>query len=550
VTTPAYLEGENFWTVFAVFFPAVTGILAGVSMSGDLRDPAKSIPRGTLLAVAGGFVIYMLVPVMLAFSVSRAGLFAEGALRDASRWPALVTAGVIGATLSSAIGSLLAAPRTLQALARDRIAPGFLERGVGATNEPVIAMGISMLLATAAIVLGNLNAVAEVLTMFFLTTYGVLNVAAGMETTVGNPSFRPAIRAPAWVSYAGGLGCFAVMVLISPLSTAIAVVAVVGSFLVLSFRAPVDGAPTIRAGGVWEGYWTGRLFAISRRLEQSRSASGKNWRPIVQVFARDVGVHGELMMTAARLSRAGGALALYAMVEPGQPSAGHDPEALEAELLDFASSLPQENVFANVVETTAFHEGVLVAAQAAAFAGGSYNTVMLGLPRETRADADFTRMLGRLSGYGRNIVLFKRGARAWNQIRGPIVVWWGGRENNVRLMLILAHILRDGADAEFAIRLATIIRDPDQAESTRARLDEAARSLRISVEPAVVVADDELPVAELIARESGDASLVIMGMASVGDADPRRYLSRLRETTDLLESVLLVQSNIPDVEFE
>ena len=547
VLTPEYAEGENFWTVFAVFFPAVTGILAGVSMSGDLRNPARSIPRGTLLAVAAGFVIYMLVPIMLAFSVGRADLFGNEALADASRWPVFVTIGVIGATLSSAIGSLLGAPRTLQALARDRIAPAVLEKGVGESNEPVLAMLISMVLATGAIILGNLNAVAEVLTMFFLTTYGVLNIAAGMEVTVGNPSFRPAIRVPAWVSFLGGLACFAVMILISPVSTAVSIVAVVAIFLFLGLRAPADGAPETRSGGVWEGYWTGRLFAISRRLEKSRSGSGKNWRPIVQVFARDTNVHGEIMVTAALLSRAGGALALYAMVE-AQSGEEHDSSSIERELTEFASSLPQANVFANVIETTSFHEGVLVASQAAAFAGTSYNSVMLGLPRETRSDADFARMLKRLSGYDRNIVLFKRGDRAWTQIRGPIVVWWGGRENNVRLMLILAHILQEGLEGDVPIVLSTIIRDEAQRESTSERLQASAQALRISAELSVVVAGEGDAIPDLIVRESESASMVIMGMAPVEDL--RRYLPRLRETTDRLQSVLLVQSNIPDVEFE
>lgn len=547
---PAYAEGLDFWAVFAVFFPAVTGILAGVSMSGDLKEPAKSIPRGTLLAVAAGFLVYLLVPIMLAMSIPREALADEVALRNASRWPFLVTAGVVGATLSSAIGSLLAAPRTLQALAQDGIAPAIFARGAGPTKEPLIAMVLSMALAIGAVVLGDLNAVAEVLTMFFLTTYGVLNIAAGMEMAVGNPSFRPAIRIPAWVSFLGGLACFAVMVLISPLSTAIAVVAVVAIFIYLSLRPAAAADIANRSGGVWEGYWTGRLFAIARRLEKSRSSSSKNWRPIVQLFARDVGAHNELMETAARLSSHGGALATYAMVEVGDESGPEEREELKTELQEFARSLPQENATAIVLETEKFHEGVLVAAQAAAFAGGSYNTVMLGLPRETRGDVDFARMLKRLSGYDRNIVLFKRGSRPWTEVNGQIVVWWGGQENNVRLMLILAHILRSGHGSESPIRLATIIRDGEQVESIRERLAQTAQALRIDAEPAVIVNDGDREVSEVLAVESASAALVLMGMARVDENNVRNYIQRMRQTTSGLESALLVQSNIPDVEFE
>lgn len=261
--SPSYGEGLGFWAVFAVFFPAVTGILAGVSMSGDLKNPAKSIPRGTLLAVLGGFLAYILVPVMLAFTIARDDLPVSTALRDASRWPALVTVGVIGATLSSAIGSLLAAPRTLQALGIDRIAPAIFAHGVGRKQEPLVALALTIAIGAAAIVLGSLNAVAEVLTMFFLTTYGVLNLSAGMEHLVDNPSYRPAIRVPSWVSFLGAAACLAVMILIGPVSAVVAVVAVGAIFLLLSLKPAPSASAT---GGLWEGYWTARLLAVSRRL--------------------------------------------------------------------------------------------------------------------------------------------------------------------------------------------------------------------------------------------------------------------------------------------
>jgi solute carrier family 12 (sodium/potassium/chloride transporter), member 2 len=252
---PAYREGFAFWGIFAIFFPAVTGILAGVSMSGDLKNPARSIPRGTLLAVAAGFLVYLLVPIMLSFTVAREGLWFSTALRDASRWPLLVTGGVMAATLSSAIGSLMAAPRTLQALGIDAVVPRFFGRGVGKTSEPLLATGIALGLALMAILLGSLNQVAEVLTMFFLTTYAVLNLSAGMEQMVNNPSFRPAVRIPWWVSFAGFLGCVAVMFLINVLATVVAILAVTVIFFWLQSR-------------------TTRLRASGKAFTQHRGALG------------------------------------------------------------------------------------------------------------------------------------------------------------------------------------------------------------------------------------------------------------------------------------
>jgi amino acid transporter len=116
---------EDFWTVFAVFFPAVTGIMAGVNMSGDLKDPSKSIPWGTFAAVGTGYLIYMLIPFILASRVDAINLVLDPLImRKISFWGDAILLGVWGATLSSAMGSMLGAPRVLQALARDGVLPG------------------------------------------------------------------------------------------------------------------------------------------------------------------------------------------------------------------------------------------------------------------------------------------------------------------------------------------------------------------------------------------------------------------------------------------
>ena len=120
-------EGENFWSVFAVFFPAVTGIMAGVNLSGDLKDPQRSIPKGTFLAVGVGYLIYMALPVIIASRADASTLIEDPLImRKISFWGDAILLGVWGATLSSALGSILGAPRILQAMANDRVLPPFM----------------------------------------------------------------------------------------------------------------------------------------------------------------------------------------------------------------------------------------------------------------------------------------------------------------------------------------------------------------------------------------------------------------------------------------
>ena len=228
-----------FWVVFAIYFPAVTGILAGINMSGDLADPARSIPKGTLLAVAAGFVIYLAGIVVAGGAYARAELIARpySLLEDNALFGtgALVAAGVIAATLSSALGSYLGAPRILQALARDDILPGirFLGRGARGTDEPRRGLVLTGVITAGVLVAANrageqaLNSVAAVITMFFLYTYGMINLAAFVEGHGLNPSFRPRFRLFHWATaLLGALGCFGVAMLIDAVAATTAVLAV------------------------------------------------------------------------------------------------------------------------------------------------------------------------------------------------------------------------------------------------------------------------------------------------------------------------------------
>jgi solute carrier family 12 sodium/potassium/chloride transporter 2 len=543
VLLPAYAAGESFWDIFKVFFPAVTGILAGVSMSGDLKDPAKSIPRGTLLAVLVGFLIYLLVPIMLAFTLDRGDLYPSSALANASRWPFLVSLGVFGATLSSAIGSLMGAPRTLQALGHDRILPKFFSRGFGKTNEPLTALALSLAMAFVVLLIGDLNAVAEILTMFFLTTYGVLNFSAAMERFVDNPSFRPAVKIHWSINLLGALGCFAVMFLISWVSTliALALVIAVFAFVGRSARGPVG------AGGLWEGFWTRAFFAVLHRLEKTRTGSGKNWRPMIQVFASDPTAHTELVGTAAMLTSQGGSLSAYAMIDPVDRD---ERIRIQKQMERMATRSGSGNAFVTVVETGSLLDGVVVASQASGFAGALHNTVMLGLPSGDRNDRSYLAMLKQLVHINRNLLLFRKGSVPWTENSGRIQVWWGGQETNVRLMLILAYLLQQNQELRREISLATIVPDDDSIEAAEHKLQATLKDLRLQGEIRIIVNRESRPISEVILEESTEASIVLLGMARPDDENNRGYLDQLRKVAVRHGAVLYVLHNISDQAYE
>lgn len=550
--SPNYMSGNSFWTIFAVFFPAVTGLLAGVSMSGDLKTPEKSIPAGILFAVGAGFLIYLAVPVFLAFNVAPENLASAMALRDAARWPLLVTLGIWGATLSSAIGSILAAPRTLQALAYDGVAPRFLGFGLGKTKEPLLALLFSILIASAAIFFGNLNAVASILTMFFLTTYGVLNLSAAFERVVANPSFRPSIKIPWFISLFGALGCIAIMFLIDRIFTVIAWVIIGTIFTLLSRRSLKQDY-----GDIWEGFWRYLMLLGSRKLKAMEKQTGKNWNPLVQVFASGEENHGNLKRFAEDLTENHGLYSVYTIEEgsldkkTGEPDSLHSEDNIIYQAESPGKKTESKPVFSKKIVVNDFREGVLAACQAEGFGAGSYNTVLLGLPANPRRDRENALLLRNLSFTDKNILVLKRSFPYWKEREGSLVVWWGGQENNARLMLILADLLRK-TDRNYSrkIYLKTIIYNEEIRETVTGLLSSTITDLRIPAEPLVLVLKPEQELINAIADNSADSALVFMGLAVPETRKMKRYVASLREYGELLPTVVFVKNNSPDIRYE
>ncbi len=220
-----YSPNVTFWLVFAVFFPAVTGIEVGTSMSGDLKNPSHSIPVGTIASIVVTAIVYFVAIYWFSTHATPDELINNSfVMRDVARWPFLIFLGVWAATLSSALGSIMAAPRTLQAIAKDDVLPRMLTAQLGSPTEPRLAVLVSGVIAVIVIWAGDLNFVAPIITMFFLNTYGMTNLVAGIERLVGNPSFRPRFHIHWSVSILGALGCYGAMFLINPPATVAAIV--------------------------------------------------------------------------------------------------------------------------------------------------------------------------------------------------------------------------------------------------------------------------------------------------------------------------------------
>ncbi len=228
----------TFWVVFAVFFPAATGIMAGVNMSGELKNPKKSIPIGTLAAIAISFVIYVLVGWWLSMVAPPEELVSNyNVLIDYAYWPSAVLGGLLGATFSSALSSIVGAPRILQALGDHKIFPGgsFFSKLAG-NGEPRNAILFTGGVVVATLMLRDLNSIAPLITMFFLITYTMINLVVLIEQRLDMISFRPTFTIPRFVPVVGTLGCLFTMFIINPTFGLVAISLVMGAYLYLVKR--------------------------------------------------------------------------------------------------------------------------------------------------------------------------------------------------------------------------------------------------------------------------------------------------------------------------
>ncbi len=542
VTAPGtFFEEYEFWAVFAVFFPAVTGILAGVSLSGDLKDPSKSIPRGVLGAGFVGFLVYMVVPVALSIGASADKLRTDEMVwLDISVVPLVVILGMWGAILSSAFGSILGAPRTLQALAEDDLAPRRLGTVDPASGEPLVGLRLSGGVALVCVALGDLNAVATWVTAFFLTTYGALNLVAALESLVAEPSFRPLIRFPWWLSLLGAVGCFVAMAAISPLACFVALAVESAIFMFLSRRS---------LESTWGDVRTGLWLSVARyallRLRHSR-LDPRNWRPNILVFSMDL----ERTLPHVRLAIGfGNERGIVTVVTLLTDDAAGGEDAAEAILAKNRELLASENIqaFCEVASVPSFEGGLLTVTQTSGIGGLMPNTVMFGWPGDDPEPlARLLRVSRDLDRRQRCTLVFRPAGRGFSKKGREMVLWWRGKAHNGDLMLLLAHLL-SGTKGWNNVRivLKTVVTDDEEAKARKAEFEEMVEDIRIPARVETIRREEGETVDSLIHRHSKHADLVFLGMSSPAQGQEEAYAADLLKLLGPMPSTVLVRNAGP-----
>jgi amino acid transporter len=507
-------DAPGFWTLFALFFPAVTGFTQGVSMSGDLENPGRSLPLGTFAAVGVSLVVYTAAAVLFAGALPRETLTADYDAMAKVSIPALITLGIAAATLSSALASFLGAPRILQALAADRIFPLLapFAAGHGRANNPRRGVLATLAIALVFAALGGVDFIAPIVSMFFLISYGLLNYATAFEAKAASPSFRPRFR---WFHYraslAGALLCLGTMVMISPLASAIAMVVLFALYQYVDRLSPPDRWADSRRDHYFQTVRQ-NLLAMARE-----GAHPRNWRPHLLVFSNTPS-RRELLVRFAGWLEGGVGVATVVRVLEGTDAMSEEAQAARKEL---AADIAERGIeaFSLVIAAPDFDHSVNTLIQAYGIGPLRANTILLNWLEQRPGDAEereasqrlFVMYLRAADRLGVNVIVLDAKEQEWQVIeplpseRRRIDVWWSDDATS-RLMLLLAYLMtRSEAWQGATVRL--ICRAKGGAvERSRERLRATLEEYRIEAEAEIVERLTPAGFVEL----ARDASLVFV----------------------------------------
>ncbi len=482
-----FWSGANtaeFLKVFAVFFPAVTGILAGVTMSGELTDPKRSIPRGTLGAIITSFVIYVGMALWLA-SHAPAGKLAENTslIIDLGRWRWPIILGIMGATLSSALNMFVTAPRTLFALARNSVIPfssSFVT--LNAKGEPRAAILFTALISLITLMLGTLNQVANLLTMFFLITYATLNLSVFIEQTLGIPSFRPTFRVPRLVPLAGSAGCVIVMFLIDTGFTWISLTVIVLIYAFLMRRETRIYSPDVRSG---------MLTFLAEQMAKAAAKlpyHPKIWKPNLLIPVRRLADITQVIPVVHPIVYPSGRSIFCAVCET--QTSVRDPsftdvrrhgakEHLAVELAKGVEALREEEIYVEttVVESKSFFDGALAALQAVKGMVLPPNCLFYFLDEDSRDDAVTNTFLKKAGMEGLGIIVFRSHPRKGLGQAKTVNLWIREHSPNADLSILVA--LQLVKNWEGTVRLIQVIDQEEHKAAALAYLQRLQEVLRL-----------------------------------------------------------------------
>ena len=518
-------ENANYWTLFAIFFPASTGIMVGASMSGNLKNPRKSIPLGTMTAWGMSLLIYLSLAVWYSLVASPAELKSVLTIAvDRAFWGPAVLIGILSSCFTAALSSFVASPRTLQSLGKHQIVPfsGFFGKLYG--DEPRNAILTTGLLVLLVLLLGDLNTIAQVVTVFFLMTYFTVNFILLIEKKLNLISFRPSFRIPILTPFLGSLASLSAIVVVSPLLGLTCVLVSITIYIYLDRRALENPYETLNSGlFISVANWAARKIAIDSNTKNLRS-----WKPdILYPVERTTQLEGDYRLLLA-LVQPQGSLQIIGV------QTGRSSRPLRG-LDNIVHDIQQDGIFASsaVIKVADFLNSLKTTA--AVMKSSFFRPNILFAPIEDRNQEELRGMEKIAEENELGVVFLAKHPDAGLGRSRFVNLWIRDQSPNWHLSFDLANIdlplllaLMMIKNWNIQLRLITLVSDTAQIDKARNYLNDLMILARIPKGFDIIVENVDF---KTFIEKAPHADLNIFGLAKPFDKKSMETLVKLCEST-------------------
>ncbi len=518
-------NADDFFYVFTIIFPAFTGIAAGLGLSGDLKDPKKSIPKGTIWATVAGIIVYVLISFKLFFSASLEDLANTDHLimEKIALWPPIIPIGLAGAAISSALGSVMIAPRTLQALGVDGIFGArinrALARGREKDNEPINASVITCVIGFFFIAIGDIDFVAQIISMFFMVTYGAICLISFLEHLAADPAYRPTFRSKWYVSLFGALLCFYLMFKMNFSYAILSIVIMTGIYLWVSRISSEHGVVDL---------FRGVIFQLSRELHlflqrKDREAEEQRWRPFIiciskETFKRD----SALDMVRWLAYRYGFGTYLHYIegyLNKDTYKLSQDVKRKLVVLMEGSKS----KVYLDTIISPSYTSAIAQSIQLPGVSGKGNNMILFEFEKGKKEEIDIlAQNYQLLLSTDFDVCILRSSLKGFGKHRN-IHIWISSRDyENSNLMILLSFILLGHPDWKGAeIKMFSVYMEGEEQQQKERLLtmieDGRLPISRKNIE--LVPREGDQEIEQIINRKSAMADLVVMGFGGLTLAD-------------------------------
>lgn len=513
-------NSDDFFTVMAICFPAFTGMTAGVGLSSNLKNPSSSIPKGTIYATLVGLLIYLLVAIKLHWSLPIEVLGNTPlAMSEIAVWGSIIPFGLAAATISSAIGSVLVAPRTLQAIANDEVLPSkratrWLKRLQPLTKEPINATIITCIIAAGFVIfIGDINTIAHIVTLCFLITYGGICTISFLEHFTADPAYRPAFKTRWYISLIGSLTAIYLLFRISPEYSILAMLVMFSIYSAIRhYREKAQGLSAVLQG---------LIFQLNRQLhiflqKSKKAPEQEHWRPSV-VCISDKTFEKLSAFDMLRWISYKYGFGTYIHRIEGYLST--DMMTISQGCLDRMINLSSQvdsNVYVDTFVGPSFKTAVSSVIQLPGMSGKENNMIMFEFFRDTPEQLDnIVGAFPLVRAVGFDICILGSSDKNFGYKRSIDIYLTSNDFENGNLMILLGFIILGHPEWKGAkIRLLAIHHEEELAEQ-RDRILKLIDSGRLPISRnnvQLIPKHDEKDTKQLIAERSQDACLTIIGI--------------------------------------